>query len=116
MLSKEEILNELPNFTGTESYYRHIKILYTDGVAYICSSCDAFWLLDIVESYQYHPVVSKEEFQTYKLTTRPDKTSIVEIGDGNRIIFRQEIEYSDFPLETIDYWFENGICYLPSER
>jgi len=113
-----EIQNNLPMFTGTEHYYRHpFGIIYTDGVLYLADSCECYWLLDIVASYQTDAIVKQEEFQVYKLKVNPDKSAIVEISDGNyKVVATQDILYTDFPLPEIVLWFANGVCYLPSEH
>jgi len=33
-----------------------------------------------------------------------------------KVLYRQRIPYSDFPLDKIKLWFMNGVCYLPSEH
>ncbi len=118
MKKAEEILDNLVYFTGTGNYYKHMfGIMYTDGVQYLAESADAYWLIDLVASYQFDMKVKKEEFQVYKLKVNPDKTAIVEISDGNdNIIATQKILYTDFPLDEITLWFSNKVCYLPSEH
>lgn len=46
-------LSQLGSFYGTEHYYRHLgSLVYTDGVKHLCDNAGAFWLLDIIVSYQ----------------------------------------------------------------
>lgn len=99
MLDKQEILNELPNFYGTECYYAvHDKFVLTDGAKYIAESCDAFWLMDVIWSY-----ITKYEdiFAVAKLIKR-ESDWLFTIDDGNDNIWAEQIiEYSDFPLDGI---------------
>ena len=61
MKTKDEIINELDHFTGTENYYRmHHNTLLTDGVKYLCEECKAFWLMDVIWSYL--PQVPVDEY------------------------------------------------------
>ena len=48
MLDRNEILNDLQNFTGTDGYTRWSPIfknfLLTDGAKYLAEFADAYWL------------------------------------------------------------------------
>jgi hypothetical protein len=116
--SKEEILNNLPNFTGTEQWHKFsmfTKLLATDGAIYVAKSCGAFWLLDIIVSCQQIAKVRNEEFQVFKLTVN-DGQGVVTVEDGNdNEVYRQEIPYTDFPLDEITLWVTGGVVLLPSE-
>lgn len=116
MKTKEEILNTLPCFTGTEHYYKHpFGIKFTDGVKYLADECQCYWLLDIVASYQFDTNV-KNEFQVFKLRVNEDKTALIEISDGNHnVLATQDLEFTDFPLERIELWCIDNVCILPSE-
>jgi len=118
MKTAKEIQENLIQFCGTEQYYRHpLGILITDGVKYLADSAESWWLMDIVASYQFHDKVKLEEFQVYKLKVNEDKSAILNIEDGNyNIIATQFIEWTTFPLDEIEIWFANGVCYLPSEH
>ena len=117
MKSKEEILDALPCFTGTEHYYKHpFGIMITDGVKFLADSAISWWLLDIVASYQFDTNVKNEEFQVFNLKVREDKSAIVEISDGNHnVLATQELEFTDFPLDEIELWCISKVCILPSE-
>ena len=118
MKKAEEIKEMLNQFTGTENYYRHpFGIKFTDGIKTLADECQCYWLIDIVASYQFEKKVKEQEFQVYKLKVHEDKSATLNIEDGNcNIIATQEIEFTDFPLDEIEIWFSNGVCYLPSEH
>jgi hypothetical protein len=112
---------ELGQFTGSEHWYRHglvRDILYTDGAKYVADEGGAYWLLDeIAIAQRFQKDVAAEEFQVWKLTVKPDHTAILACEDGNgRTVFQKELEYTDFPAESIELWFENHTIYLPSEH
>jgi len=76
-----------------------------------------YWLTDEVASWQLVEKVKQEEFQVFKLKVNEDRSADLIIEDGNKNqIAKQEIKYTDFPLEEITLWFENGVLYLPSEH
>jgi len=112
---------QLAGFTGTENFYRYnlfgINALLTDGVVYLSEKAQCFWLINAILSHQIYKNVSAEPFQVWKLERIVDEESwllSMEDGNGNEITF-QEIEYSDFPLDSITLWFVDGVLMLPTE-
>jgi hypothetical protein len=117
----ELMKSDLSQFSGSENWYRHginRKVLFTDGAKYIADEGGAYWLLDEIAIIQPHnKAVAAEEFQVWKLIVRPDRTATLTCDDGNgRIVYTKEIEFTDFPLDTITLWFANNTIYLPSEH
>jgi hypothetical protein len=137
---QEAIEVMLPHFTGSENFYAHwLKgIYYTDGVNWLADKAGAYWLIDAIASHQMTPRVMREEFQVWTLhvaakVENPTEKHIAAIlictdgdkGDGPKELVRQNIPYTDFPLEKITLYLENGsldgervckILMLPSER
>ena len=121
MLDRNEILNALPNFYGTENYYRWSPVfknfLLTDGANYIAQACDAYWLVDLFAS---HLLSCKDEgFATLYLKVKGGK-AVAQIEDGNgKVLKKQKIEYTDFPLDQIVLYCcpqdDQFVLMLPSE-
>ena len=112
---------DLAQFFGSEHWYRHAvnrNVLYTDGARFVAERAGAFWLLDEIALIQpYDKRVAAEEFQVWKLAVRPDRTATLTCEDGNyNVVFTKEIEYTDFPLDEITFWYVNNVIYLPSEH
>jgi hypothetical protein len=112
---------DLSQFTGSENWYRHginRNVLFTDGAKYVADAGGAYWLLDTIAICQRHEKrVAAEEFQVWKLVVRPDRTATLTCDDGNgNIVYTQQLEFSDFPLDEITLWFANNVIYLPSEH
>lgn len=107
-----EIENDLKQFTGTEQYHRHFMGgLFTDGVDYMAENFGAYWLLDIIFSYQ-----RKEPFQVWELKVENDKGTVTMVEDTDcPILVRQEIPFTDFPLPYFKLWLCDGVLLLPSE-
>ena len=58
-----------------------------------------------------------QEFGTWKLEVNEDKSAILVCEDGNdHELYREKIEWIDFPLNKIELWFVNGVLILPSEH
>lgn len=121
MTTKTLRADDLNHFTGSETFYRHPinrKVVFTQGAHHVAEAGGAFWLLDEIALVQpYEPKIAAEEFQVWKLTVREDRTAALVCEDGNyNVVYTKEIEYTDFPLETITLWFANNTIYLPSEH
>lgn len=116
-------LPDLSGFTGTEGYYRHWfgGYVYTDGVKFLATECDAFWLIDAVLSYQRSKQIRENEsllvIQFWKLVAKDGKATLTCREDsGIPPAITQEIEFTTFPDGEVELWFENNTLYLPSER
>ena len=112
---------DLMQFTGSENWYRHAlnrNVLFTDGAKHVADEGGAYWLLDAIAICQrYEKRVAAAGFQVWKLVVRPDRTATLTCQDGNdNVVYTQQLEFTDFPVETMTLWFENNVIYLPSER
>ncbi len=116
-------LRNLDQFTGTENYYRHLGIQYTDGVQFLADNADCYWLIDAIASYQtvlrVNPRLFDFQFWELKVADTGDFRSAVLIcadGDSEVSIITQRIEHTDFPLPSIHLYVERGVLLLPSEH
>lgn len=110
---------DLRQFTGTDQYYRHSlcrNVQYTDGVRYVGEAAGAYWLIDKVATNQLDAKIRREEFQSWKLAVK-DGSAVLTCDDGNgNIVHSEEITFTDFPLDEIEFWVENNVILLPSEH
>ena len=119
-MEAEQITQALRQFTGTNQYTRyHSELLLTNGVVYLAEHAHCFWLLDLFASYLNSIDGNQEWFVVLKLNRNGDG-ALALIEDGNDKIFaRQEIEWTDFPLDSITIYGcwsdEHWIVMLPSE-
>ena len=127
-----ELAAELPHFTGTEEYHRIVypwlrntPFLLTDGAKHLADkagviSGTAYWLIDILASYQREKPVKEEPFQVWKLRVKESEGKIT-CDDGNgHILVSQDIPFVDFALDEATLYVSsddyNGIIVmLPSE-
>ncbi len=112
--------SDLHQFTGTETWFRHPlnrKVLYTEGVQYVAEHGGAYWLIDEIALIQpYDKKVAAEPFQVWTLKVRDDRKATLTCTDGNHnIVFTKEIEFTDFPLDEIEFYFTDNTILLPSE-
>lgn len=118
---------DLSQFTGTENYYRHLMgLVYSDGVRHVAEHGEAYWLLDVIASYQpelrRHTDSRLHDMQFWTLKVNADKSATVTCvpDSGEKPVVTQNIPWTDFPLSEIDIWVgrdELGmVAYLPSEH
>ena len=104
-MTKDQLLDELRNFYGTEAYYRaNPGLLATDGVKFLADNAGCYWLLDMVWSYL--PVLrkSRDTFFVVRYAGTPGESGLFFITDdipANQTYATQTVEYSDFPLDEI---------------
>ena len=112
---KLNMLEDIQHFTGTDNYYKHwLGILFTDGVKYVAEEAGAYWLIDAVASY--YSSLKKEEFQVWTLVKNENNSWTLSATDGNdKILVTQEIEFSDFPRNHIQFYLSGNVLLLPSE-
>ncbi len=114
----KDINEEFNQFIGTDTYYKHwLGFVYTDGVKAVADKYGAYWLLDLIFSYQYLDKIKTEKFQIWIITAN-NKKAIVEmrIDTDQPILIKQEILFTDFPNRILKLYFtDNKVLLLPSE-
>jgi hypothetical protein len=122
----EAIRHALAHHTGSVTFYRagplYPGVLYTEGVKHLAELCGAHWLIDAIASHiATSRRVRAEPFQIWTLRQLdPMEPYVIEEGteegatwrldcrtDGapyGHEIARQDIAYSDFPLDSIEVW------------
>lgn len=111
--------SDLSQFTGTEQWYRHglaRNVLYTDGAKHVAESGGAYWLLDEIAFAQGLGTIAAQEFQVWKLKLGRGQTATLTCEDGNsNTVCAKKIEFTDFPLDEIAFYFTGNVIMLPSE-
>ena len=120
MMSHTLTRADLAQFTGSEHWYRHPlnrRMLFTDGAKHVADAGSAYWLLDEIALAQVHvPAVRGEGFQLWRLTVRPDRSAVLDCGDGNgNSVYSKAIGFTDFPLVAIELYVTDSTVLLPSE-
>jgi hypothetical protein len=115
---KTQVENALAQHSGSLERTRHWsrRIIYTPGVADMAEICKAYWLIDLIASHQIDAKVRSEEFQLWELTVDASRKAVARATDGNsNPVVSQEIDYTDFPLDTIKLYLDQGTLMLPGE-
>lgn len=107
----------------------HRKMYYTNAVKCMAEECGAFWLIDLIASWQVKGKVRIEPYQHWTLKV-DNKKGLAFATDGGKgaepvTLCRQVIQYTDFPKDRIDLILERGsvdgetfswVLMLPEER
>lgn len=82
------LLQTLRTFTGTVNWYRHQlfrQFTYTDGIQFLATEAECYWLIDRIFALQYEQLAVKTEpFQVWELTVGPDQTATLTCGKRQR--------------------------------
>lgn len=117
--------SDLTQFCGTINYWRHSNgiypFLHTDGVQYVAQYGGAYWLLDVIASWQVDTIVKTDaklkEIQFWTLTVQKDNSAMLHCErDTDDVVVSQRIEYTDFPIPEIRFYLVNMWCYWEYEQ
>jgi len=127
---KEQLTpHNLSQFTGTEQYFKHWtkKLVYTDGVRYIGAN-GAYWVIDLIASYQNDVFTPANPFQSWKIRRTDSGGFIATATDGNQpdyagakidYLVVQDGGYTDLPIDLEFYLIADetfkAVLLLPSE-
>jgi len=120
MSLKKEVLDIISQSIGTTQYHKFSALPFfpviTDGVKAVADKAGAYWLIDVIGSYQLERKLDKA-FQVWKLSVDLENGKGVVYGyNDTELIITQEIDYTDFPLEEIKLYLMDGVILLPNER
>jgi hypothetical protein len=105
---QEEITNALNKHYGSESFSYaspfNRNFVMTEGITHMTELCKCFWLIDIVTIANL-----KDDFQKWIIVKKDDDSAVVTCEDGNSgELYRQEIPFTDFPLDMYSFYCELG--------
>jgi len=119
-----ELETNLPYFTGSETFscwsILYPKFYLTEGAKYLAETAGAYWLMDVIASWQHKQAVRVETFQVWTMTVKAKHEAriVCDDGNGNELVV-QIIPYTDFSLDEIKLYFCNqgteSIIMLPGE-
>lgn len=116
MATRTNANDHFSEYIGTENYYKHFgNVKLTDGTKALADKLGAYWLMDIVASYQMG--LRSQPFQVWKLEkNKTGNGAKVTCEDGNKNVLRsQRLTFTDFEYDECTLWFQEGVLMLPSE-
>ena len=111
---------DLRQFTGTAQYWKSglpwHPFLYTDGVQYLAAKGEAYWLLDLIGSWQAQPQVKDDpilgEMQFWTLTVNENRSAVAICErDSGDVAAKQVLGYTDFPLPKVRLYLAHMVCF-----
>lgn len=97
-------------------YHRSSSTMFTDGVKDLAETCSAYWIIDLIISYQCKRHVKCERFQVWELKKGGANNFTITATNGNRRrIAYQYIPFSDFTYDLATLWLVDGCLMLPKE-
>lgn len=112
--------SNLQMFTGTEEYHRFSplfrNIVLTDGAKYLADNAKCYWLMDIIASLKVVPQCKNEGFLTCDFKLNEGGGGVFTASNGSKkMLYKQEIESTDFPIKELRLYFIDNVILLPSE-
>lgn len=91
---------------------------------YITRNLDQFlttygceFLKQVIQYKQYEEIVSKEEFQVWRLKRKHKSKFILILDDGNyNVIKKLTLTMPDCKINKLKLYFENNVLCFPNER
>ena len=120
-MNRAELESQLPHFTGSDEFHKHSTgLVFTDGVKFIADHAGAYWLIDLIASWQKRARKDRmlRDFQIWELRVdlKARTADAICFRDANDEAFRQAIPLTDFPLPSITLYLESDVLCLPTER
>ncbi len=111
---KQQKLQHLAEFIGSENYYRYNPHLFpnvvlTDGVRFLAETAQCFWLLDTIALLQKHPAICNHpqvqqiQFWTLQVDENESATLLCE-QNTDEVVYQEKLEWTDFPLRIQRLW------------
>jgi hypothetical protein len=117
MSETSTLQDDLRQFTGTETWYRHpfSPMLYTDGVKYFADQAGAYWFLDIVATEVWELISEDDPYLFVTLMVRENQ-AVIAADDGNgNTSWSRDIEFTDCPEGDWKFYLFDGVLLLPGE-
>jgi hypothetical protein len=110
------LASKLRQYTGTEQYHRLTLFggfVCTDGVYAFAEEGGAYWVLDLIASYQ--PQLRNYEFQHWKIISHRGKfIALCTDGNGYTLV-TQEGDFTDLEDGDYSFYLTNKVLMVESE-
>ncbi|RXG21900.1 DUF6876 family protein [Leeuwenhoekiella marinoflava] len=120
----KQIQEHLQGFCGSETCYSipMFKTRYTEGVKYLAEAAQCYWLITdaavITKSLKHKSSFLVIYFKRFskEVQARLQKEAQITYADGSgTILFQQDYELTDLPLDELRLFFVENMLMLPNE-
>lgn len=120
-ISESEIRKRVRTFNNSKEYYLHRlsdnwTLHLTEGCFFIREMANAYWLFDLILSYQGSNLMSPPGKQAWKV--RRYKNKMVQVScqiEKDDVMIIQVIKKKSFPLDEITIIIDGCVARLPTE-
>ncbi|GAA4277507.1 DUF6876 family protein [Aquimarina mytili] len=116
MNSPQVITNQLASYTYSELLFSspETESFYTEGIERFSRICQCKWF--IKDALQVCSKLKKAHlFITIDFKKTDNKAAVIYSDGGSMLLYRQEYDQPDFPLDQQRLFFCNNTLLLPSE-
>lgn len=117
MMKADELIANLAHFCGTEGYtlvpmsrFLPIAVAMTDGALFLAENAGAHWLMDAIASHQDNALQDEMlrdiQFWTLRRHKSGPGADLTCERDAGQVAIKQEIPFTDFPLDEIKLYVE----------
>ena len=122
-----DIEKALSQFTGTVNYHRFnpfCEMVLTDGAQYLAEKAGCYWLFEIIAGAQCEKKVTDNRgFIVWRIVVKDNEAVVDSYSDSeedgtyskDKLIYKQKINYTDFPEGTFE-WYQQGDVVLLKEE
>jgi hypothetical protein len=112
-ITAAELKGELMGFIGSTEYFRLtlLPIKCTEGIKHLADVAGAYWLVDVIASYQTQKNIREVSFQSWNLTVKGNEGYIEMwdmLDDDKKVLVRQDFTYTDFPEGEWKFYVKEG--------
>ena len=120
----KQLIEQLQGFCGSTTYYKIplVKARYTEGIKYLADQAQCHWLVTdtavVCKSLKNKSnfIVILFKRNSTSVQERTHKEAKITYANGNGIIlYEQEYEFTDFPLDELRLFFVDDMLMLPNE-
>lgn len=120
----KHLIEQLQGFCGSTTCYQipMLRTKYTEGIKYLADQAQCHWLITdtavVCKSLKHKSSFILVLFKRYSNTVqkRTHKEAKITYANGNGVIlFEQEYEYTDLPLNELRLFYTNDMLMLPNE-
>ena len=120
----KQLIDQLQGFCGSTTCFKIplVKARYTEGVKYLAEQAQCHWLVTdtavVCKSLKNKSnfIVILFKRNSTSVQERTHKEAKITYANGNGIIlYEQEYEFTDFPLDELRLFFVDDMLMLPNE-
>ena len=120
----KQLIDQLQGFCGSTTCFKIplVKARYTEGVKYLAEQAQCHWLITdtavVCKSLKNKStfIVILFKRNSTSVQERTHKEAKITYANGNGIIlYEQEYEFTDFPLDELRLFFVDDMLMLPNE-